>query len=140
MLHCTRYSCDDRLTNRLTKRLTKRVCFPWLCGCRRSAVDRWDCLLLLHVLPPLGCGSAVTDAAVDFFRAELADSATVVRRIEGWLDRQLHRLWRDAEFNTAARLPRPGSDSQRGEAGESLRELRRLKRRLEELGADLQAN
>ena len=101
----------------------------------RSSVDRWDCLLLLHVLPPPGSNDDTMHAAVDYLRGELADSATIVLRIEGWLDTQLHRLWRDAEFNAAAKLPRPGSDSQRDAARGRLWELRQMKRRIAELGA-----
>lgn len=38
----------------------------------RVVVDKWDCLLLLYVLPPLDCANAATDAAVDYFRAAIA--------------------------------------------------------------------
>jgi hypothetical protein len=63
------------------------------------------------------------------------DSSTVVRRIEDWLDRQLHRLWRDAEFNAAAKLPRPGSLGQQQEVRARLAKLRGLKTTIADLGA-----
>jgi hypothetical protein len=59
----------------------------------------------------------------------------VVRRIERWLERQLHRLWRDAEFNAAAKSPRPSSFCQQQEVKANLAELQRLKATVAELGA-----
>lgn len=38
----------------------------------RKCVDKWDCLLLLHMLPPLDCASSATEAAVDYFRTKMA--------------------------------------------------------------------
>lgn len=69
------------------------------------------------------------------FSCTLQDSSTVVQRIADWFDRQLHRLWRDAEFNAAAKLPRPSSVSQRQEIRGRLATLRHFKTTIAELGA-----
>ena len=50
----------------------------------RTVVDKWDCLLLLHVLPPLHCASAATDAAVNFLRVAMAVSARTAIAQNKW--------------------------------------------------------
>lgn len=65
------------ISDRRLVRSTRLLCYAAAAD-GRTAVDKWDCILLLHVLPPMDCASAATDAAVNYLRVALAVSACVL--------------------------------------------------------------